>query len=554
MNKTIQVQTLSKHFFQKFSQADTAGNEDTAGTTVVRALAGVATPTLMAAFWIALLARNLHAWDLVGVHNFFVTYAFCAMGCVTALQWESLFPDRMDYLVLLPLPLRSRTLFLAKLWAVGHFLALFLVAVNIAGTLLLPTLELWSLPRAMSAHAAAVFSAGLASSLMVLTLEGLVIVLTPERWFRWIAPVVQTLLVAAFVLVFLRGGTIGANLRALLQGELPTARVFPVLWFDALYEVVLGGSTATAFARELSRDALLCLPVLFISVAVTYPAAWARRKHMALEGTQSARLRDNGLWAALAHKVLLRYADERAIFHFVRQTLSRLSRYHVLLAAYCGIGLALGITMAVSVTDVGGQMHFSLWQTGVRGALPLLLFWTVAGLHVAFLLPDDLGARWIFQLAPLRTHRVVSTTKLLVLAVCFLVVANFVAVLSLCHLRGLDLLWQLVFGMMYAVLLTDLFFYLQSCIPFTRPRMPGRSSLPLTLAVFVFGAPVSILLAVTLERWVAYRSWRLATACTATVLLHALQRCLRSLPSHSVSDDAFLGENDTDVQTLGLST
>jgi hypothetical protein len=553
MHKSAHVQTLSEHFFAKFFQTDTAGSEDAAGTTVVRALAGIATPTLMAGFWIALLAHNLHGWTMVGTHNLFVTYAFCAMGCVTALQWEALFPDRMDFLILLPLPLRSGTLFMAKLRAVGKFLLLFLVAANLAGTLLLPTLEGWSMPRAMVAHAIAVFSAGLASSLMVLTLEATVIVLTPERWFRWVAPVIQTLLVALFVLLFLRAGTVGEHMRALLGGALPAARRFPLLWFDALYEVMSGGAAATSFARQLSRYVPVCVAMLFLSVVLTYPAAWSRRKRMALEGAQSARHAGAGLWSVV-NRTLLFGADQRAVFHFIRQTLTRLSRYHVLLAAYCGTGLALSITMAVTVTDVGGNLHFSLWRTGAQGALPLLLFWTVAGLHSAFLLPEDLSARWIFRLAPLSTRRVVSTTKLLVFAVCLAAIAAFVAVLALCGWRGLPLLSQPVFGAMYAMLLTDCFFFLQSCIPFTRPRLPGRSSLPLTLAVFIFGAPVSILLAETLERWVSESAWKLAAACITTMLVHALQRWLRSLPSHSVSDDAFLGENDTDVQTLGLST
>ena len=333
----------------------------------------------------------------------------------------------------------------------------------------------------------------------------------------------------------------------------PSAKFFPLLWFEALYEAVLGGTTSTPFARELSRYALACMPALFVSVALSYPAAWGRRRRMALEGAQSAQLRDNRLWAALTHGTLLRGADQRAVFHFIGHTLSRLSRYHVLLAAYCGTGLALSITTAVSVKDVSGHLHMSLWLTGVRGALPLLLFWTVAGLHVAFLLPDDLGARWIYRLAPLQIHRVVSTTKLLLVAVCLIVVAAFVAALALCRWHGFNLISQLVFGAIYAVLLTDVFFFFQSCIPFTRPRLPGRGSLPLALAVFVFGAPVSILLAVTLERWVGSSALKLETACAASVLLHALQRWLRLLPSHFVSEDAFLGENDTDVQTLGLS-
>ena len=43
-----------------------------------------------------------------------------------------------------------------------------------------------------------------------------------------------------------------------------------------------------------------------------------------------------------------------------------------------------------------------------------------------------------------------------------------------------DLLLQAVFGGIYALLLTDIFFFLESSMPFTRPRTPGLSSVPLT--------------------------------------------------------------------------
>ena len=44
------------------------------------------------------------------------------VGLFAVLSWESTFPDRRDVLVLSPLPVRARTLFLAKVAAVGSAL------------------------------------------------------------------------------------------------------------------------------------------------------------------------------------------------------------------------------------------------------------------------------------------------------------------------------------------------------------------------------------------------------------------------------------------------
>ena len=542
---------LTVHFFGQFFQSD---NPASVETPVVRALAAVATPMLMAGFWIVTLARGLQPWSAAGIHYVFVLYAFCAMGCVTTLQWDRLFPERLDFLVLLPMPLRGRTIFSSKLRAVAAFLTLFLFAANISGTLLIPVLAGWRLPLAMVAHGAAVFSAGIASALGVLALESMVIALTPERWFRYIAPIVQTILIAAFLTLFLRMGTVMEALPTAFSGSNQGARWFPPLWFLAIYECGMGGPTATAFVQSLARQAWTCLPVLFVLVVMLYPAAWARRRHMALEGTRSARLRDGRLWDAFVHRTVLQMPDTRAVFHFMRQTLTRLSRYHMGLAAYAGAGLALSLTFAMGIEITGGMVHVALVRTGVQAVLPLLLFWTVAGLRAAFLLPADLGARWIFRLAGLRTQRVISTTKLFVLAACCAVIALVMMALVVCGWRGSDLVLQAIYGTCCAVLLVDLFFFLEAHVPFTRPALPGRSSLPMTLALYVFGVPVLVLLMVTLERWAGNSPWRAAETCSAAAGVHILMHWLRVLPSHPVSEDAFLDESSEEVQTLGLST
>ncbi|AFL90124.1 hypothetical protein Terro_3916 [Terriglobus roseus DSM 18391] len=538
------------HFLRQFFQG---GDAAAAETSMVRALAGVAAPMLITAFWIVTLAGALRGWGAAGVHYLFVLYAFCAMGCVTTLQWERLFPERMDFLVLLPMPLRGWTIFAAKLRAVAVLLLLFLFAANVFGTLLLPVLAGRRLPVAMFAHAVAVFAAGAASALGVLALESLVVAMVPERLFRYVAPVVQAVLVSAFLVLFLRMGIVTESLPVLLSGQSDVGRWFPPLWFLAVYEVCLGGPAATPYAYMLAREAWLCLPVLLVCAVSLYPAAWARRQRMALEGTRSAELRDGRVWAGLVHGTVLRTTDGRAVFHFMRQSLARLSRYHVGLAAYAGAGVALSLTAAFRVEVLGDSLRVSLIQTGAQVVLPLLLFWMVAGLKTAFSLPADLGARWVFRLAGLQTQRVISTAKLFVFGGCCALIVMLLLALAACGWRGVELWLQGVYGVICAVLLIDVFFYLEAHVPFTRPPLPGRSSLPMTLATYIFGVPVLILLMITLEHWAGTHVWRVAEAVGAAVAVHGLMHWLRGLPSHPASADVFLDEFTEEIQTLGLS-
>ena len=52
------------------------------------------------------------------------------VGLFAVLSWDSTFPDRRDVLVLAPLPIRARTLFLAKVAASGAALSITVAALN----------------------------------------------------------------------------------------------------------------------------------------------------------------------------------------------------------------------------------------------------------------------------------------------------------------------------------------------------------------------------------------------------------------------------------------
>ena len=60
-----------------------------------------------------------------------IAITMVAVGLFTVLCWDSTFPDRRDILILGPLPLRPRTMFLAKVAALGTALSITIVAVNV---------------------------------------------------------------------------------------------------------------------------------------------------------------------------------------------------------------------------------------------------------------------------------------------------------------------------------------------------------------------------------------------------------------------------------------
>ena len=65
------------------------------------------------------------------VEHFLISTTMLMVGLFAVLSWESLFPDRRDVIVLLPLPVRPRTLLLSKAAAIATALSLSIFCLNL---------------------------------------------------------------------------------------------------------------------------------------------------------------------------------------------------------------------------------------------------------------------------------------------------------------------------------------------------------------------------------------------------------------------------------------
>jgi hypothetical protein len=112
--------------------------------TVVRALSIAAAPGMMIAFFLQLLyppkPLQRPPWPVMEHHYFFVLFSFVVIGAVSIFEWEMLFPDRLDFLVLSPLSLKPLQMLAAKAMALSAFLGLFLFACNFFGIWMLPAI------------------------------------------------------------------------------------------------------------------------------------------------------------------------------------------------------------------------------------------------------------------------------------------------------------------------------------------------------------------------------------------------------------------------------
>src|SRR5262252_955765 len=147
-----QFRTLVSHFFARFFDVDSTASDDGPYLRIIQLLAILTIPGLLISFFLipdhppgSLIMAGARTeaerlWLRIGDRYVFVAYAMMAMGLLMVFKWDSLFPDRRDYLILTALPISSRRWFAAKIVALSAFLALFVVAANLFSLFIVPAL------------------------------------------------------------------------------------------------------------------------------------------------------------------------------------------------------------------------------------------------------------------------------------------------------------------------------------------------------------------------------------------------------------------------------
>ncbi len=516
---------LTVHFFRRFFDNDTLQVEGDTTTTVTRALSMVAMPGLLVAFF---LQNQYPKRDMAGRWDdeyFFVLLTFVVMGVVTVFEWEMLFPDRSDFLVLTPLPLGQGRVMAAKAGALCCFLALFLAGASLPGSLLYPLIAKGAFFRPLLAHVAAAGLGGVFLSAALVTIGGLLRCVLRDRQFRIASAVLQTLVTGCLVLLVVQYARYGQSLHLLLA-QPAQARWLPPLWFLGLYEELLHGPSGPVFSRELTPWAIWGTGVALTLAAATYPGAWAQMRRMALEG--DARQREAPL-TLLSRGVcaVVRTPQERAMFYFVGQTMRRIARYHVYLAMYGGTGLALALACGVVLRSETAAP--SLSDFGMHAVFALLCFWVVAGLRTAFAFPEMLAARWVFRVAGSDERDLAAAGKRWAGLTAAGLLCSSVAALAASGWGARPLLVQATLGGCLAVFLTDGFFYARTA-PLIQPRLPGRSNFALFLTLYL-GVLTPFLFGIVYAEERAERElWLLIPVVVTTTLLHLVVRHIAQQP------------------------
>src|SRR5262245_43310095 len=230
MSQNTQSRQLRRHFFDRFFDKDSISAGSDPRANVIQTASLLAVPGLMLTFWMRFSPY------------FFVSYSMIVMGFVMVFKWDSLFPDRRDYLILGSLPIRYRDLFVSKLKALLLFLAIFAVSANFFTTLVSPLGRgrgpFW---LNLVAHVSGVFGGGLFIVIGFAAFQGILISVLPDHVFRRISPVIQMVSITALLTIFLIYPLIQASIAPLAARSSELMDYFPIFWFLGLYNFVLPG-------------------------------------------------------------------------------------------------------------------------------------------------------------------------------------------------------------------------------------------------------------------------------------------------------------------------
>jgi hypothetical protein len=559
-------EVLVRHILHRFFHNELLASDDET-KRVMQIAAAVALPTLIVSLFLfpayhAFPPAPLHRpfWSQTGDHSFYVIYSFVVMGAVTVYEWDLLFPDILDIFVLSVLPIPSRKLFFARVFALAVFLILVQFGTSILGTIFLPlAAEQYNFFRHLLAHFVAVTMSGIFAATTFLCIQGILLNTIGEGLFRRITPLLQGLSIMLLLAVLLLCPTVAGSLEALMTSGSSAILYFPPFWFLGVYEYLLGGASTPAIFRSFAQTGCYALLLMLAGTLLTYPLAYRRRVRQLIEGSTATKTAASGtnFIRRLLHTTILAHPSQRAIFHFISQTILRSQRQRISLAIFGGLSVALSLAQIITLQVEPGQARIALLPMGIRSAIPIMAFFSVAGLRSVIAAPVDRRGSWLFRVLigrPRSGH--LAGAYIWVSLTTFFIGIGTAILLHTLSPTGMKIpritTGQLVVAVGLSLLLPDVLLFSVRFIPFTHLHKSSVSDLPLAVLRYIVLFPIFVSILVAKEAWIEVS----ATHLLATIILFIgthliLQRAQANLIAQSTLDTP-LEEADEFPQRLGL--
>ena len=413
-----------------------------------------------------------------------------AMGVVSVVLWDTLFPARRDAFVLTPLPVPLPVQMLGRLLGLASFCVLFILLLNGIPAIAFPVVTspgFLEMPRGIVAHIVSTSAADVFVFFSITALQGLVILGFGRRVSGRLASIAQAGAVLTVLLTLLFVGGIREVTRDAIVHNDPRDPLLlfnPAAWFLGLYEF-LAGTTRPI----MTRLALIAAAGAIVPTAITaaiYVFGYQRLLKRAVETpSRSTRSLPMRAVSRVVRWTFVRRPEEQAVCAFLIRAIARSGRHSLLMSIYVGASLAMMITFVLP--DVIRFGASALAKPSLAAlALPLVLSaGLTVGIRILITIPAEMPARWVFQTSAMSKWRVdAATHKALLLLV--LPPVMLTAALTAGLLWSVELGWlHAVYCGSLALLLCEVVLLGYRGVPLTRPYVPGGSRFHMLWAVYI---------------------------------------------------------------------
>lgn len=545
-----QFSHLVRHFLARFFNHETASPDGDAKARLVLIAVAIGLPGVVVAMYLwpiyhpVILSLQKHGpvagpsyWLRVNHHFFFVIYSFVAMGIATVFEWDMFFPDILDLFVLTTLPVPAHRSFFARITAIAILVVCFLFDANVLAPLILPAaIDPPNLLCFLAGHLLAVTGSGLFAAVLLLALQGMLLSVLGGRIFRKFSLALQGLLISVLLMLLLLFPVLSGAVPVLLQSGRTFAQFFPPFWFLGIYQRLMEGPSALPIYTQLAETGCTVLLLTTGLTVIAYPIAYLRRVRQLIVGPGTHATRgwiERPLHAAI-NATLVRQAVRRAVFHFISGTLLRVQRYRIYLVLCGGVGLSVVTASILRLTVVHSQIRAEVSSDGIRAAIGITVFWTIAGLRMAFVSPGNWQGSWVFRSVHGRPAPFPTTMDQLLAAKTWAlfwgVIISFGGCMALRVVAPPELrvlratASQLLVAAGMSILLTDIFFLNIKIVAFTGERSREQSNFAIATLKYIAFVPAVAWLPLISEPWIETSTEHFILAVIVIAAMHLIFR------------------------------
>ena len=403
-----QARALFDAFLGRFFENEMSNNSRDMKSSFFWILAMLATPGLLLPFanifrWTILMGAGPEVFhrEIIADKVIYLSFSMGGLMLLTAVVWQALLVDRRDAIVLGSFPVRARVIVAAKIGALLAYVGIIGGGMHVVGSFaygVLLAMGLHELVLGVPGHFISGALACMFACLAVAAFQAAILAIGGPRLFARITAPAQLLLAAAGFLLFLLSPAIGGAAVDFVRGNDRSAWVLwmPPVWFVGIYDVIMGFDHRAM--PQMAARALLAFGAALSLLVAAYPLAYRRIVASAMQGSPLGSRRSI---AGSALGVLMRRlpvgCGTRAGAHFILLTIARVARHKLVVASMLGAAVAISLPFvlrwaaAADVLTVPGRSHI---------AVPFLfLMLGLAGLRMAYNVPSEIGAAWIFSTA-----------------------------------------------------------------------------------------------------------------------------------------------------------